>query len=157
MTKKEESEEKIKLSNEFKKDLKNKPETKWAAIIVLVLAIVVVFGALGIGTYEIFYKPEKVQNITDSEDKIQSRPDTEEQEVLPAEKTAPKEQAPKPTPAPAQTTPTSSYEVYVVVEGDTLSGIATKYDTTSSAIAKYNGFESPEVILNIGQKIKIPK
>lgn len=45
--------------------------------------------------------------------------------------------------------------VYTVVKGDTLSGIANKYNTTYQELAKYNGIKNPNVIV-VGEKIKIP-
>lgn len=45
--------------------------------------------------------------------------------------------------------------VYVVVKGDTLSGIASKFCTTYQKLAAYNGIANPNLI-NVGQKIKIP-
>jgi LysM repeat protein len=143
----------IKLSDEFKKDLKKKPEVNWPAISGLVILIVIIFGSLGIGTYQIFYKPEKVQETTTSEEKIQSRP-TE------ASKSEEKKETPTPpaATAPQATAPANpTFETYTVLEGDTLSGIASKYDTTSKAIADFNGWTDPEQTLQIGQKIKIPK
>lgn len=47
------------------------------------------------------------------------------------------------------------YTTYTVVKGDTLSGIAAKYNTTYQTLAAYNGISNPNLI-NIGQKIKIP-
>lgn len=46
-------------------------------------------------------------------------------------------------------------EVYTVVKGDTLSGIAARYGTTYQELAKYNGISNPNLIF-VGQKIKIP-
>ena len=46
-------------------------------------------------------------------------------------------------------------EVYVVKSGDTLSGIAKKYNTTYKVLAEYNGIANPNLI-HPGQKIKIP-
>lgn len=54
-------------------------------------------------------------------------------------------------PAPAG----DGYTVYIVVKGDTLSGIAAKYGTTYQKLAEYNGISNPNII-SIGQKIKIP-
>ena len=54
---------------------------------------------------------------------------------------------PKPTP--------STDTVYTVVKGDTLSGIAKKYNTTYQKLAEYNGIKNPNLIY-VGQKIKIP-
>ena len=48
-----------------------------------------------------------------------------------------------------------SYIVYTVVAGDTLSKIATKYNTTYQELASYNGISNPNLIF-VGQKIKIP-
>lgn len=45
--------------------------------------------------------------------------------------------------------------VYVVKSGDTLSGIASKYNTSYQELAKYNNIENPNIIY-IGQEIKIP-
>lgn len=54
-------------------------------------------------------------------------------------------------------TPTvSNDEIYIVKSGDTLSGIAEKYNTTYQALAKYNNILNPNFIVT-GQKIKIPK
>jgi len=151
MTKEEKSKDSIKLSNEFKKEIKGGSNAKWAPVIGLSIAIVVIFGAFGVGTYEIFFQPEKIEPQTiNSNEKIQSRPGSEENEA-----DTPKAAEPAViTPAPKTAEP--NYIDYTVIEGDTLSGIADKYDTTSVAIAKYNGLDA-EAILSIGQKIKIPK
>lgn len=47
-------------------------------------------------------------------------------------------------------------EIYTVKSGDTLSGIAYKYNTTYQEIAKYNNISNPSIIY-VGQKIRIPK
>ncbi len=44
--------------------------------------------------------------------------------------------------------------VYVVKKGDTLSKIASKYNTTYQALAKLNKIENPDLI-KVGQKIKL--
>lgn len=46
--------------------------------------------------------------------------------------------------------------VYTIKEGDTLSGIASKYGTTYQKLAEYNNIKDPNIIY-VGQKIKIPK
>lgn len=51
--------------------------------------------------------------------------------------------------------PEVSEEVYTVKEGDTLSVIASKYNTTYQKLAEYNGIANPNLIYP-GQKIKIP-
>ena len=48
-----------------------------------------------------------------------------------------------------------SYTVYTVKSGDTLSGIAKRYNTTYQALAQYNHIADPNKIY-IGQQIKIP-
>ena len=45
--------------------------------------------------------------------------------------------------------------IYVVKKGDTLSGIASKYNTTYQKLAEYNNIENPNLIY-VGQKIVIP-
>ena len=53
-------------------------------------------------------------------------------------------------------TDTTSYgTVYTVVEGDTLSGIASRYGTTYQKLAEYNGIADPNKIYP-GQQVKIP-
>lgn len=56
---------------------------------------------------------------------------------------------PEPAPTPSDKT------VYIVQSGDTLSGIAAKYDTTVAALVKTNDIENPNLIFP-GQKIVIP-
>lgn len=54
------------------------------------------------------------------------------------------------------TNPSNASEtVYIVVSGDTLSGIASKYGTTYQKLAEHNGISNPNLIYP-GQKIKIP-
>ena len=146
----EKDESHIKLSDEFKKDLRKKAEVNWPVILGLIVLIIVVFSSLIIGTYQIFYKPDKVQDTgVSSEEKIESRP-AEEKPTTTTPKTTP---APVVKPAPVAPT----VETYTVVEGDTLSGIAAQFNTTSKVLSDYNGLSDPEVVLHIGQKIKIPK
>lgn len=56
----------------------------------------------------------------------------------------------------AESSSNSNDEVYVVVKGDTLSGIASRYGTTYQKLAEYNGISNPNLII-VGQKIRIPK
>jgi len=49
----------------------------------------------------------------------------------------------------------SSDAIYIVKKGDTLSGIAKKYNTTYQKLAEYNRISNPNLIL-VGQKIRIP-
>lgn len=57
-------------------------------------------------------------------------------------------------PAPAPVPDPKPKTIYTVVKGDTLIGIAKKYGTTYSALAKLNGLKNPS-LMSIGQKIKI--
>ena len=50
----------------------------------------------------------------------------------------------------------NSEEIYIVKQGDTLSSIAKKYNTTYQELATYNNIANPDFI-QIGQKILIPK
>jgi len=50
---------------------------------------------------------------------------------------------------------TKNETVYTVVAGDTLIGIARKYNTTYQKLAEYNNISNPNLI-NVGQKIRIP-
>lgn len=61
-----------------------------------------------------------------------------------------KQDAVQTTPKPA-----TNDEVYTVKSGDTLSGIALKYNTTYQKLAKYNNIANPSIIY-VGQKIRIP-
>jgi len=61
--------------------------------------------------------------------------------------------APSRAPAPSAA-PASFRTTYTVKRGDTLSGIATQYGTTATAISKLNGLTGTR--LSIGQVLKIP-
>lgn len=51
--------------------------------------------------------------------------------------------------------PTPSANSYIVKSGDTLSGIASEYNTTYQALAQYNNIANPNLI-HVGQVINIP-
>lgn len=51
--------------------------------------------------------------------------------------------------------PTTTDVTYTVKSGDTLSGIASKYNTTYQKLAEYNNIPNPSIIY-AGQKIRIP-
>lgn len=51
---------------------------------------------------------------------------------------------------------TSNISAYIVKQGDTLSAIARKYNTTYQKLAEYNGISNPNLIYP-GQVIKIPQ
>lgn len=56
----------------------------------------------------------------------------------------------------AQVKPVVNDIVYTVKPGDTLSGIASKYNTTYQKLAEYNNIPNPSIIY-VGQKIRIPR
>lgn len=62
--------------------------------------------------------------------------------------------APSAGPTPAAT-PAASLRMYTVRSGDTLSGIASRFGTTSRAIAQLNGI-STSTVLHAGDVLKIP-
>lgn len=51
--------------------------------------------------------------------------------------------------------PSGDDVIYTVKKGDTLSGIASKYNTTYQKLAEYNNISNPNLI-RVGQKIRIP-
>lgn len=59
-----------------------------------------------------------------------------------------------PTPAPVALKPQTSTTTYTVQSGDTLSGIASKYNTTYQHLAEINNISNPNLI-NVGQILKI--
>ena len=64
---------------------------------------------------------------------------------------------PTDTPTPSSTPTQSGPSVYVVVEGDTLFGIATKFNTDLQTLLALNPTISPETLLiHVGDKIIIP-
>jgi LysM repeat protein len=68
--------------------------------------------------------------------------------------TAPPSAAPSATAAASQG-PVQTFRTYRVQAGDTLSGIASKFGTTSRAIAELNGI-SVSKTLHVGDVLKIP-
>jgi len=56
---------------------------------------------------------------------------------------------------PSSSTPSSSTHSYKVVSGDTLSGIAKKFNTTLQELVRINGITNPDLI-RVGQIIKVP-
>lgn len=139
----------VNLSSEFKQEIKrHKKKISWFGLTTMILVCVIVFGALGIGTYEIFFKEDKTDQKTSSE-KIQSKPEATEK----------KSEATKETKTPSastDTTSTTTTEEYVVQEGDVLGSIAAKFDTTVEKLKAANNI-TDETLLQIGQKIKIVK
>lgn len=108
---------------------------------------ILIAGLSGLATYY-YAKPERSIEATSQkpEDKIQNLPEVPNQQV----KETPAPTTPKVTP-PTETKDTA----YTVQEGDTMSGIANKYNMTSAELAKYNGLSDVHS-LKIGQTLKIP-
>lgn len=139
-------EAKDQLSDEFKKDIReNGAKKNILGTLTALIAILLVFGTIGVAGYELIFKPEKIQQKT-ADEKIESRPEekTETPEVV----------TPAPTPvAPAVTQP--AFIEYTVVSGDSFSSIANANSMLSSELMSYNGITTED--LQIGQVIKIPK
>jgi LysM repeat protein len=68
--------------------------------------------------------------------------------------TLPATGSPEPTPAPTNT-PKATFRTYVVKSGDTLTGIAARYNTSWQAIAALNHISDPGK-LRVGQVLLIP-
>lgn len=56
---------------------------------------------------------------------------------------------------PANNLPTAGQQIHVVISGDTLGGIANRYNTTMAAIIDLNGLANPDA-LSIGDELLIP-
>lgn len=137
--------------DDFKEEIKKEAEkgrffrTIAPILVFLLLGAVVAYGTM-------YYKNQSdAQPTKKTEEKIQTPP------TVDGEEEGPKTEEPAPTSTPAPTaTPAASYTEYTVVAGDTLSGIANAHDLTSTQLAQYNGI-SVDSVLQIGQKLKIPK
>jgi LysM repeat protein len=146
------------LSDEFKKEVKESGSKKnILGTVTALIAIVLVFGTIGIATYELIFKPDKIQQKS-ADEKIESRP--EAQVETPTTGTTTPSATATSTPAPAITTPPTTttqptYTNYTVVTGDTYSSIANANNLSSASLMQYNNTTSED--LQIGQVIKIPK
>jgi LysM repeat protein len=143
------------LSDEFKKEIREKGGKKnILGTILAILAIVLVFGTIGVAGYELVFKPEQIQEKSANE-KIESRPESAETPQTPAATTpAPAATTPT-TPAAPATTPAATTATYTVASGDTWSSIANANGMSSATLMKYNNATTED--LQIGQVIKIPK
>lgn len=61
-----------------------------------------------------------------------------------------------PPPDPAPPVPPTDYITYVIQPGDTLSGIALRFSTTTAVLASLNGISNPNLIYS-GQTIRVPE
>ena len=94
--------------------------------------------------------------MAEPEPEPEPEPESEEPEPTPE----PEPEDPEPTPAPdpepePEPAPTSTPSVHKVQRGDTMSGIAERYDVGLSKLLEFNGMSSRSR-LSIGQEIKIP-
>ena len=134
------------LSDEFKEDIrKNGGKKNIFGTILAVIAIIIVFGTIGVAGYELIFKPEKVEQKT-ADEKIESRPTEDITKTTTPAAT---------TPAPTTVAPAPAFTNYTVVSGDSYSSIANANGITSEVLMKYNGATSED--LQIGQVLKIPK
>ena len=142
------------LTDEFKKDIReNGGKKNILGTLLALIAVILVFGTIGVAGYELIFKPEKVQHKS-AEEKIESKP-TQTNETPTTETTTP---AATTTPTPATTTTpttTATSTDYTVASGDTWSSIANANNMSSADLMKYNSATSED--LQIGQVIKIPK
>ena len=138
----------VNLSNDFQRELaKKKHKTNWLGIISAFFVSIVVVVIVGVGSYQIFFKPEK--NEISSNDKIESKP-SEDKNISKTE--VKPDSTIQTTPTPTQTTG----EEYTIVDGDNLGEIAAKFSTTVEKLKAANNIQD-ETSLQIGQKIKIVK
>jgi LysM repeat protein len=61
-----------------------------------------------------------------------------------------------PTRRPTPAARVNGHRVHVVEEGDSLGGIADEYDVTLDALLRANGFDDPDGVLRIGERVVIP-
>lgn len=137
------------LSDEFKKDIReNSGKKNILGTLLAFIAVLLVFGTIGVTGYELVLKPEETMQKS-SEEKIESRP-TETEEI----KEVPREEAVV-TPPATPTETVAEYTDYTVASGDSYSSIANANGMSSADLMKYNGVTTED--LQIGQVIKIPK
>lgn len=147
------------LSDEFKKDIReNNGKRNILGTLIAFIAIILVFGTLGIAGYELFFKPDASSTKT-AEEKIESRPASDDSTTN-TTTTTPAATTPTTTPDTTTTstpeaTTESEYTEYTVVSGDSYSSIANANGMSSAELMEYNDTSSED--LQIGQVIKIPK
>jgi len=128
--------------DEFKDEIKKEAEKSDVfSKFILPLLVFLMMAAISAGLIWYYARPEKT--VPNTEDKIQTPPKVDTSK--PAET----------TPAPATPAPQPQVQTYTVQEGDTMSGIANKYNMTSQELATYNGITDVNS-LKIGQVLKIP-
>jgi len=150
MSKKEGSQ----LSDEFSKEIKESRGNKNIfGILTAIVAVILIFGTIGLASYQLFFRPEQNESKS-AEEKIESSPESSEKAA-----TTPAATTPAAT-TPAATTPaaanTSATQDYLVVDGDVMGSIATKFNTTVANLKTLNSI-TDENSLQIGQTLKVPK
>jgi LysM repeat protein len=148
------------LSDEFKTEIKKSRKNKnFLGTILATLAIILIFGSIGVALYQLLQSPGASDN-TPAAQKIVSKPAADNTKTT---------QTTTKTPTPIASTSNASsnssnsnatstsqnYTSYTVAAGDTWSSIANANGMTSSDLMKYNNTTSED--LQIGQTIKIPK
>lgn len=123
--------------NSFKDEVKKEAEKGDVSKFVIAAIVFLLIGGAAAAATWYYARPEKT--VPSTEDKIKTPP------VI-----TPTTPAVTSTPAPAP-----AAQTYTVVEGDTMSGIANKYNMTSQALAAFNGITDVNS-LHIGQVLKIP-
>lgn len=140
------------LFEDFKNEVFSQTKRNTGKIVLISTLIIIIFGMLGVASYQIFFKPEKIDDTKTASEKIESRPEIKEETST---KEEPKSEVVTP-PTPASTpTPQPTEVSYTVQSGDTWSSIANSNDMTSTELMKYNGASGED--LQIGQTVKIPK
>jgi LysM repeat protein len=158
-----ETEDDIVLTKDFKADSDDfteeiKRELQKSGVLSKILLPFFVFFAIAIisATATYYYaKPERsIEGTISAEEKIQTPPvvgSGSDEEPISGEP-----ETPAPAPAPVTpSAPVSNSISYTVEEGDTMSGIANKYNMTSAELAQFNGITDVNS-LRIGQVLKIP-
>jgi LysM repeat protein len=133
------------LSDEFKKEIRENGNKKnILGTLTALIAVLLVFGTIGVAGYELIFKPEKIEQKS-AEEKIESRPAESINDETPVE---------TPVTAPAPVAEKAPFVEYTVVSGDSYSSIANANGMSSADLMTYNGVTSED--LQIGQVIKIP-
>lgn len=138
------------LSDEFKKEIKeSRKNNNLLGTFIAAIAIILVFGTVGIAGYQMIFRPDGIESKSASE-KIESRPE-EKKETLPATATIPEVAT---TPAAPASTPAATTTTYTVLSGDVLGSIASKFSVSVAKLMQLNGI-TDEGSLQIGQVLKL--
>lgn len=133
---------------------------RWPAVpAVLLLTVLIVLGLSGLrgapASAVASPSPSRPAVVATATPRPSERPTEVPESAVPSAPATPAPTA-KPTAAPTATPgPAASFRTYTVKNGDTLSGIASKFGTTSRAIAELNGI-SVNKTLHVGDVLKIP-